>query len=218
MSFVDPDGRQIAPPPPVRGPASPPYRGPWRIPTPRGGPIPPRPTPLSGPTWILPEGTPTRPDGSPLPDPNATANGYLDALEREKKDASEGLYRSMTRSGTMPEVGRSRRKLGIVPDGDIPVVDGMVSPQTGGMSVSRGSPFSLPDHRRPPEFGGEGKDPVWRIQEHQLGGKLRLRMDSRTHGLVEPATKMCLAEYEKALEETRPSWVTVLNMWFYGDR
>ena len=46
---------------------------------------------------------------------------------------------------------------------DIPVdTNGMVHSETGGMPVSP-SPDDLSTHRKPPEFGGTGKNPVWEI-------------------------------------------------------
>ncbi|MCM1236256.1 MAG: hypothetical protein NC489_39755 [Ruminococcus flavefaciens] len=47
----------------------------------------------------------------------------------------------------------------------------MVHPKTGGMSVSS-SPKDLPPHRKPPEFGGTGKDPVWKMNTSDLGPDL----------------------------------------------
>lgn len=68
----------------------------------------------------------------------------------------------------LPMAGPTARTLGArpgsPPDGDIPIVGGMVRPGTGGMSVSPPPPENLPPHRRPPEYGGKGKDPIWEFE------------------------------------------------------
>ena len=75
--------------------------------------------------------------------------------------------------------------------GEIPVgPDGLVHPGTGGMSVSPYDPGNLPEHRRPPEFGGTGRDPVWEHHSDQLGPDLQYRPDPHNpggHGFVEPS-------------------------------
>ncbi|MGS0688321.1 SpvB/TcaC N-terminal domain-containing protein [Nakamurella sp. GG22] len=127
--------------------------------------------------------------------------------------ANEGrtLYRGMTETamGT-PQVGSSARQLGVRsgpgPGTDIPVVGGSVKPGTGGMSVSPDTPANLPPHRRPPELGGTGKDPVWKIEESELGTELRFNQDSPTHGLIEPAYEMTLDAYNNALASLQSLW------------
>jgi hypothetical protein len=100
--------------------------------------------------------------------------------------------------------------LGVRPNVDIPVApSGSVHPGTGGMSVAPDTPRNLPRHRRLPEYGGTGKDPVWGIQEKALGANLRYVPDdvlTPTHGVIEPATIMTLAAYQQALEKTAPYW------------
>lgn len=84
-----------------------------------------------------------------------------------------------------PMVGESGRYLGARPDlpdqhrdGDIPVdTDGMVEPETGGMSVSPPPPTNLALHRRPREYGGRGKDPVFELETDDLPEDLRYRPD-----------------------------------------
>ncbi len=86
--------------------------------------------------------------------------------------------------------------------------DDLVFPKQGGMSVSPDDPWNLPEHRRPPEFQGVGRDPVWIIDETQLGPDLMYRPDPHQpgHGFVEPAFSMTLAEYQDALAQTQASW------------
>src|SRR5688572_7304120 len=96
-----------------------------------------------------------------------------------------------------PEVGASARTLGVRPGIDVPAVAGdeLVHPGTGGLSVSPDTPYNLPRHRRLPEFGGTGIDPVWVISDAELGPRLRYRPDpdDPRHGFVEPPGTMTLA-------------------------
>jgi hypothetical protein len=112
-----------------------------------------------------------------------------------------------------PEVGPTGRTLGARPGTDIkPDKSGMVKPETGGMSASPGSPYNLPEHRRPPKFGGTGKDPVFCIGKCDLGPDLRFRPDPKNptgHGFIEPARPMSIDEYQRALEATRGLWKEV---------
>ena len=92
------------------------------------------------------------------------------------------LYRAMKRDPLdgFPLLNPSARGLGIRPGIDIPVDDyGLVEPGAGGMSVAPGSPTNLPLHRRPAEYGGEGDDPVWSIEEDELGRLLSYVPDDR---------------------------------------
>jgi hypothetical protein len=103
-------------------------------------------------------------------------------------------------------VGASARKLGVRPQVDIPVKAGQVGPNMGGMSVTPDRPDNLHSLRRPPAYGGTGKDPVWCIGIDLLSGKLRFRQDSPTHGLIEPALMMSIDEFQDALEATKLYW------------
>jgi hypothetical protein len=93
-----------------------------------------------------------------------------------------------------PETGESARKLGARPEIDIPLdYAGDVEPGVGGMSVSPDSPENLPRHRRPPEYGGTGLDPVWMMDSEDLSERLVFRPDPgdpHRHGFVEPETRM----------------------------
>jgi RHS repeat-associated protein len=117
-------------------------------------------------------------------------------LFRGMKETAEGL----------PEVGDTARTLGVRPGLDIPVEGGIVKPGTGGMSVAPDTPMNLPSHRRPPGFGGTGKDPVWQIGEADLGPNLRFRPDSPTHGVIEPAVEMSMDVFRKALSDLQGIW------------
>ena len=121
------------------------------------------------------------------------------------------LYRSMKDDGEgQPECGPSARTLGVRLEGDIPIQDnGTVEPGTGGMSVALDTHENLPHHRRPPEFGGWGQDPVWQIEESDLPDTLLCRPDPEDpsrHGFVEPIEAMSLDDYQDALATSRGIW------------
>jgi hypothetical protein len=106
-------------------------------------------------------------------------------------------------------VSSPARGLGVRPVVDISFDEtGFVEPGTNGMSVAQDSPDFLPDHRRPWELGGESDDPLWQIEEEDLGDALTYRLDEPPphHGVIEPAWRMTLDEYELALAETRDAW------------
>src|SRR5262249_45958891 len=112
---------------------------------------------------------------------------------------AERLYRSMKRSEDgPPEVGPTARTLGVrVGVGIVVGWDGFVRGGVGGLSVVPDSPRHLPEHRRPPEYGGISKDNVWVIAVSDLGPDLVYREDPDmpgAHGFIEPARTMTLAE------------------------
>jgi hypothetical protein len=74
------------------------------------------------------------------------------------------------------------------------------------MSVAPDRPQNLHRLRRPPAYGGLGKDPVWWIAIAWLGGDLQFREDSIIHGLIEPARSMPIDDFERALEATKTYW------------
>jgi hypothetical protein len=120
------------------------------------------------------------------------------------------LYRSMKSAPDgLPECGPSRRQLGAKVPEDIDVENGNVLPVTGGMSVSPDRAENLPQHRRPPQFGGTGKDGVSVIRSSAMGQNLIYRPDPRDveHGFVEPAQKQSLDHYQQALCLTRKDWI-----------
>lgn len=110
----------------------------------------------------------------------------------------------------LPEVGATARTLGVRVGIDIVAgPDGLVRGGFGGLSVVPDSPRHLPEHRRPPEFGGISKDNVWVIAVSALGPDLVYREDADmpgAHGFVEPARAMRLVEYERASALIRDAW------------
>jgi hypothetical protein len=108
-----------------------------------------------------------------------------------------------------PAVGPSARALGARLRTDIPVVSGSVHPASGGISVAPDDPHNLVSFRRPPDFGGSGRDPVWSISSADLGPDLQYRPDPEDparHGFIEPARSMSFDDYQAALGETRWQW------------
>lgn len=112
----------------------------------------------------------------------------------------------------LPEVAATARSLGVRADVDIPVDDsGLVRPGLGGLSVSPNDALNLPRHRLPPEHGGTGKDPIWRIGEEELGSDLAYRPDpdDETHGFIEPARIMTFVAFQAGLAGTASRWLSV---------
>ena len=121
------------------------------------------------------------------------------------------LFRAMKESTAgKPQLGSSARTLGVRLGIDVPATDGadVVQVGTGGMSVSPDDPLNLPTYRRPPEFSGTGADPVWFLEDADLGPVLLFRPDpvNPGHGFVESASPITADEYRQALEATQPLW------------
>lgn len=110
----------------------------------------------------------------------------------------------------LPAIGETGRYLGVRPGVDIPVApDGFVDSGTEGMSVVPPPVENLVDHRRPPDFGGTGKDPVFELDTEDLPGVLAYRPDPANpegHGFIEPARRVSFEEYRRAIHQTRTLW------------
>lgn len=94
--------------------------------------------------------------------------------------------------------------------GDIPVIEGRVSPGTGGMSTAT-DPMSLPPFRRPRAFDGTNdKYRIYAIEAVQLPEKLIARQDDPikepNHRSVEPAEEMDSDSYVAKLRASRSNW------------
>ena len=92
-------------------------------------------------------------------------------------------------------------------DTDLEMVEVAVR-NTKGMSVSL-SIEALPDFRKPPAFGGIGRDPLWQIDNDKITGDLEAVRDSATHVSIMPKVTMLLAQYEAALASTSDAWELV---------
>jgi hypothetical protein len=142
-------------------------------------------------------------------------------------------YRGMAEQNGKPKTGRSARLLGIRPTIDINVEQmpigyldeqGYLLPEfkrenqgelvtvaikdDKGMSVSL-SIEGLPSFRKPSEFGGNGKDALWQIDDTKIIGDLQAVQDSSTHVSILPRATMALARYEAALANTQQDWQRV---------
>jgi hypothetical protein len=110
----------------------------------------------------------------------------------------------------LPMIGATSRYLGARPGVDIGVFNsGNVFSTRQGMSVSPMPPENLPSRRRPPEFDGTGKDPVFAIDTDDLPEELEYLPDPKkraTHGFIRPAYTMSFEHYQRALHETRELW------------
>lgn len=118
------------------------------------------------------------------------------------------IFRAMKiNSENKPELGRTARTLGVrTPRDIVPDDDGYVYPEVGGMSIAPHNPKLLPLHRRPPSLGGSGRDPVFKFHISSLPDSLIVRLDKPEHGMVEPAQKCLLTQYEQELSSTQSSW------------
>jgi hypothetical protein len=106
-----------------------------------------------------------------------------------------------------PLVVDTARGLGVRTEDDIfPDEDGMVEPDSGGMSVAL-APEHLPPWRRPPAHGGDGPDPLWELETDDLPDGLTCSADSETHAMIEPSRRMEMDVYQELLAETRDLWV-----------
>ena len=140
------------------------------------------------------------------------------------------LYRSMRAENGKAKVGRSPRLLGVRLGADIDVVKmpreflddrGYLRPSeeqinsgnlvdvvlrnNKGMSTCL-SIEALPTFRKPPEFGGTGKDPLWQLDDDQIVGDIEAVRDGDTHVSIMPRQTMLLEKYETALANTQKDW------------
>lgn len=108
------------------------------------------------------------------------------------------------------KTGDTSRYLGIRPGIDVQVLhNGSVSPGRQGMSVSPSPPHNLPSRRRPPEYEGTGKDPVFEMDTDDLPEELSYQPDPGkpdVHGYITPAYRMTFEHYQRAIHETRAYW------------
>jgi hypothetical protein len=118
----------------------------------------------------------------------------------------------------MPLLGASASTLGIrvhdprnpgkvcdiKPDGE-----GLVHPETGGLSVTPDVPERMYYRHRPVALGGLSTNPLFAIGADRLGPKLKYRPDPdkpEGHGFIEPAVSMKAEEYVQAISALRDAW------------
>jgi hypothetical protein len=133
----------------------------------------------------------------------------LNELE-SKAPESINLFRGMRAAPDgLPEIGDTAKTLGVRPNTDLAVVDGIVEPQTGGMSANT-SVDAVPSFRKPPALGGSGKDlSVFTIRSNDFDSRLVVVQDSADHATVQPAGNMDYDTYNILLRESRPRWAVV---------
>jgi hypothetical protein len=140
----------------------------------------------------------------------------------------------MAEENGKPKVGRSARLLGVRPCIDVDVVKmprdclddqgylrsesarqstgdlvNVAMRSTKGMSTAL-TIESLPAFLKPAAFGGVGRDPLWQIEDSQIGGDLEAVQDSATHVSIMPRVSMLLEKYETALTNTQNDWQKVI--------
>ena len=127
-----------------------------------------------------------------------------------KAPESINLFRGMRAAPDgLPELGESAKSLGVRRNTDIPVVDGVVEPHTGGMSVNT-TTDGIPHFRKPPAFGGVAKDTwVFQIRSDQFDRRLALIPDRDDHCTVQPVASMTADLYATLLQDSRTVWVRV---------
>jgi hypothetical protein len=113
------------------------------------------------------------------------------------------------RSG-LPELGTSSSTLGARKGYDLLVdEEGLVHPNTEGMSVTPDDWRRMRRDRTPPELGGTGRHPMFTIDTDNLGPRLQFRRDPGNpvrHGFIEPTRTMSFDEYQAAIHATAASW------------
>lgn len=129
----------------------------------------------------------------------------------------------MLRDGDKPAVGSTGKTLGvrIPPDehADIPVDgSGIVAPNTGGMSVvpdwRKLMAYQIPKRLRhlAPKATGSDNLACWRFAsvefaEGAVADGLQLRIETPTHGLIEPSRAVPIERFAADLRGTRDRWV-----------
>ena len=137
------------------------------------------------------------------------------------------FYRVTLADDDRPLVGNGKFMLGVrigkPPKGDIELTErGTALPSGGGMSValhwSKLPHFLIPPRLRhlvPTErrrsAAGNDNARCWRMgsgefQAAEIGDRLILRIDSPSHGLIEPSNEMPIDSFQDALAETRDDW------------
>jgi len=69
--------------------------------------------------------------------------------------------------------------------------------------------MNLPEFRRPAQFGGTGKDPVFSMRVSDLPDGLTYRPDPVNpsgHGFIEPSFEMPFPDYQQLIGSTRNLW------------
>jgi RHS repeat-associated protein len=141
-------------------------------------------------------------------------SGEGSEVKTASEEAGTMLYRSMQEGiDGMPVLGESATTLGarIGPELDIATDEnGIVHPNSGGMSVNT-NPNNIPEYRRPSEFGGTGKNPMWCLGTCSLPKGLKFTLEEaknplNTHGFTEPAKSMGGKAFNQLIQSTKSLW------------
>ena len=129
------------------------------------------------------------------------------------------MYRVMKRDGSRPQLGAQGSMLGVRPNYDVTVdKNGFVHRREQGMSVGpslAALPFFLIPERLShlkPAAEGNNKSFVWslgsgKFENAEVAANLVLNVDTTDHGVVAPAAKMLLQDFQEALWATAPQWI-----------
>ena len=132
------------------------------------------------------------------------------------------IFRAMVEDGQVPMIGHTDGAMLGVRECDVTIVEGLVQPKRGGMSVSP-TIADLPPHLIPKRLRAKYPDArrgttkpdtlPWRFgagafEAGPLCDKLVLTPDLEAvgHGYVETDLPMPLQEHRAAVEATQPSW------------
>jgi hypothetical protein len=133
------------------------------------------------------------------------------------------VYRAMLSDGEYPQTGEDDAMLGVRipphPRYDVVPVNGIIQPDTGGMSVVP-EISKLPGRLIPqrlqhlyPKAVGDDDLSVWSsgdgpFTDGSFATGLTLRVDKhkKRHGVIEPETPMPAEQFQAALYATAPNW------------
>jgi RHS repeat-associated protein len=134
------------------------------------------------------------------------------------RDPGTYLFRAMLPGDDgFPQAGSGLNQLGVVVDPsvrqtgvvDIPVNNGWVRPETGGMSVNT-DPYAMPKGLLPVEFGGRNTNTVmYAIPREIIPRGLNVNFDTLSHANVEPAWPKTIDTFQLELSSTRLNWIRV---------
>lgn len=102
-----------------------------------------------------------------------------------------------------PPAGQDMKEFDIWED-----FNGCLHPASGGMSVAPDSPMNLPLSRRTKKWDGlaPGNFEVFKLEVNNLPESLALRLDTQTHGVVEPVVSCKSSVFQSELCSTKPNW------------
>ena len=169
------------------------------------------PVPFVPPT-SYPNSTPDSPIPNTNPEPQPQVKPWNHPQKDPDLDDGSILFRSM-KGNVFPERGEDARSLGVRPNIDVIIEDGLVNPKKlqsndfQGMSVNT-VVSDLPEWRRPKAFGGNGPDKVWYISRRRIPPSLQVQQQgiNPNHYVVAPVACMKYEDYKRDLQRTQVFW------------